>query len=195
MPTGTRLYLSILLAASLLQGYSREKDIVEKNKDRLIIKGKKIKTMTWISYSFNEKGKQISKEKGVYHFDSCGNFIKYPSSEGYATTEFTFDKKGRNFEQIIYNSKNELESKITFTYDSLSRVTEQFECTHLGRPFEKHIYSYDIKGDLVSDEKYCGKELTIDGRSVYTYDSAHHKIQEINYFKSASTIFNKISYQ
>ncbi|MBR5973560.1 MAG: cellulose binding domain-containing protein [Clostridiales bacterium] len=156
-----------------------------------------------VTYGYDLLGRLVSVKDGEnnitqYTYDDVGNLVKMEYPNG-ITTSYKYDKVNRLIEQVSTNAsgtvlasykytlgKNgekleceELNRKVTYTYDELMRLTS--ETVESNGSSSETIYGYDSNSNRVSMEKdgvltsytyNALNQLVQEGTIEYTYDNA-----------------------
>lgn len=129
-------------------------------------------------YGYNSSGnlesqiKQNAVKKNVifkteYKYESPESYLQYYAGKFARRIKLTKDKRCRIIESNLYKENNNLENKITTSYDEKDNITEQIVYSPNERPIEKtkYEYEYDNNGNWIKQNIY---EWTFrDGESPY----------------------------
>ena len=123
--------------------------------------------------------KEIAYSEGVsivYTYDAMGNVLEYPhNSSGH--TVCTYDDNNNTLQSDYYLSDTLIESTVC-TYDEQGRILTK-KVTEQSGTFE-YTYTYDARGDLVSEisstpyQPYCKTEYS------YTYNKKGALLQSVS---------------
>jgi len=133
-----------------------------------------------IVYKFNDQGYKTEiidlakAQQNIYKYDDKGNLVledKISLAKKYKLVEdFEEDKKnainvGTRYMQTIYR------------YNEKSQLIEWNESDKDGMVVRKHYFSYDDKGNMLSESNYYGKDLG--EKAIFKYDLKGNRIQMV----------------
>ena len=111
-------------------------------------------------------GKYV-KKKWIYNYDTKTNLIKAEEFRG----------------------EDNLEQKITYTYDEKGNLTEENQ-VYNGKEHSKSTFKYSKSGNMIKEEYWCDYDDDLNKTFYYKYDEKGNVI-EINIFSSAGDIIYK----
>lgn len=122
-----------------------------------------------------------------------GNYMltrKNPDSLRHASTESTYDDKGKKLSTTYKNVDGSIESSDEYSYDDKGNELSWIEKDADGRIISSHEYTYDDKGNEVSQSVKYGDD-SYNYSTEYTYDDKGNKLSKINKFADGSIFYSE----
>jgi TonB family protein len=136
-------------------------------------------------------GKKVKEGKraelATFSFDGNGNVLEASVNNrdgSFASKRIsTYDEAGRKKEELRYQSKEEIDTKIVQVYDNAGRKIESQGFFNSGSSIGKSLYAYDQAGRLIEESYYKDGSLLIH-QSIFRYDQVGRLSEKWTEFKN-----------
>lgn len=163
------LLLLLLINASVL--FSQTNSIDK-------IKSANVKSLVTKSYSFENEKKYVLETK-KFDFDSMGKVVKvnFDSPGNFDKIAYTYDSKGREIEEKMYNN-NKVVRSYKYEYNNSGKKIFSKSINNADDVDMEINYTYDEKGNLLQEESLSGNRKF---GFKYTYDKSSRKTEMVYY--------------